>query len=81
MHGLWHLRSHNQPGPRVTATFTLNRFALSVATSGNGAGTVASTPAGINCDATCAASFVEGTPVTLTATATTGSSFTGWSGA
>jgi uncharacterized repeat protein (TIGR01451 family)/uncharacterized repeat protein (TIGR02543 family) len=65
----------------VTATFTLQRYTLSVSPSGNGVGTVSSTPAGINCGATCAASFDYGTRVTLTAVASTGSTFTGWSGA
>ena len=39
-----------------------------------------SNPAGINCGATCSASYRNGTPVTLTATPRAGSTFTGWSG-
>ncbi|MCG3111529.1 MAG: PA14 domain-containing protein [Candidatus Manganitrophus sp. SB1] len=65
----------------VTATFTLKVFALSVAKTGNGGGTVTSSPAGINCGATCSASFNFGTPVTLTAAPSANSNFTGWSGA
>ena len=54
---------------------------LSVTKPGTGSGTVTSTPAGIDCGATCSASFSSGTAVTLTATPATGSDFTGWSGA
>jgi len=64
----------------VTATFTLNSYTLSVATAGSGGGTVTSTPAGINCGATCAAGFTHGTSVTLTAAPNGGSTFSGWSG-
>ena len=39
-----------------------------------------SSPAGINCGATCAQPFNYGTSVVLTASASPGSSFTGWSG-
>ena len=45
-----------------------------------GAGTVTSSPAGIDCGATCSAEFTDGTVVTLTAVAAAGSTFTGWSG-
>jgi hypothetical protein len=41
---------------------------------------VTSSPAGITCGTTCAASFPGGTAVTLTATPATGSTFSGWSG-
>ena len=36
-------------------------------------------PAGIDCGATCTASFLDGTDVTLSATAAAGSVFLGWS--
>ncbi len=65
----------------VTATFTLPTFALTVAKAGTGAGTVTSAPAGINCGVTCTANYSSGTAVTLTATPTAPSTFTGWSGA
>ena len=65
----------------VTATFTLLPVQLTVATSGTGGGNVSSGPTGIDCGATCQASFVNGSAVTLTAVAASGSSFTGWSGA
>lgn len=53
---------------------------LTVSRSGNGAGSVGSDPAAIDCGSTCNADFVHGTLVTLTATAEQGSSFTGWNG-
>jgi hypothetical protein len=63
----------------VTATFT-PIYALTVTESGTGTGTVSSSPAGINCGATCSANFTSGTVVTLTATPGAGSTFAGWSG-
>ena len=54
---------------------------LTVSKAGSGSGSVTSSPAGIDCGATCSASFAQGTSVTLTATADAGSTFTGWSGA
>jgi len=70
----------------VDAAFALAQQTLTVTTTGNGAGTVTSNPAGINCGATCSAMYPPGTVVTLTATASTGtpateSVFVGWSGA
>jgi len=66
----------------VMASFSSSTTpALTVALSGTGTGSVTSSPSGISCGQTCKASFAFGTPVTLTATAATGSSFAGWSGA
>jgi hypothetical protein len=45
-----------------------------------GAGTVTSTPIGIDCGATCSANFTTGQPVVLTAAPAMGSVFAGWSG-
>lgn len=53
---------------------------LSVTRTGNGTGTVTSSPAGISCGSTCSAPFASGTVVTLTAAPASGSTFTGWSG-
>ena len=57
------------------------KYKLQIQLSGNAAGTVTSSPADINCAPTCTASFAAGTAVTLTATAASGASFAGWSGA
>jgi hypothetical protein len=54
---------------------------LAVSKAGNGGGTVTSLPAGIDCGATCAASFADGSSVTLIANADNASTFAGWSGA
>ena len=56
-------------------------FTLTVAKSGTGTGTVASSPSGISCGTTCSASFASGTVVSLTATPDSGFTFAGWSGA
>lgn len=56
-----------------------NYYSLSVTKSGSG--TVTSTPAGINCGSACSASYASGTSVQLTASAASGYSFSGWSGA
>ena len=53
---------------------------LTVSKSGGGAGTVTSSPAGIDCGSECEAEFPEGETVTLSATAAEGSTFSGWSG-
>ena len=71
-------------GRRLNAFNALNSiastFTVMVAKNGTGTGTVASTPAGINCGGDCNEQFPGGTTVTLTATASAGSLFTGWSG-
>ncbi|MBK9032522.1 MAG: hypothetical protein IPL61_14630 [Myxococcales bacterium] len=54
--------------------------AITIATSGSGTGGVRSSPAGIDCGATCTASFPIGSLVALIATPTSDSGFTGWSG-
>lgn len=67
----------------VTATFSpvqVTNYQLTVQSAGTGGGTIASSPAGINCGSTCSASFASGTAVTLTATPNAGSTFAGWSG-
>jgi len=65
----------------VTATFAVQSFTLTVSKTGLiASGTVTSSPAGINCGATCSASYTSSTVVTLTATPGFLSIFTGWSG-
>ena len=44
----------------VTATFNLQQRPLSVSKKGTGTGTVSSSPAGIECGATCSANFTRG---------------------
>jgi len=67
----------------VTATFILP--IVTAITSGNGTGTVSSTPTGITCTsgstATCSNLFPYNSSVTLTATPEWYSVFSGWSGA
>ncbi len=53
---------------------------LSVTDAGTGSGTITSNPTGIDCGSTCSLAFATGASVTLTATPTGGSTFTGWSG-
>jgi|SRR5579862_379780 len=57
--------------PALTATF-----------SGNGSGTVTSSPTGLSCASPtpCVAQFVSGSSITLTATPNSGSSFGSWLG-
>jgi hypothetical protein len=64
----------------VIATFALKKFSLNIVKAADGAGTVTSVPAGIDCGADCTESYDIGVTVTLTAAASTGSTFTGWSG-
>lgn len=68
----------------VTADFSLNRYDLTTAISGDGSGTLTSDPIGINCvslsGSDCDESLAYGTPVTLTAAADGASVFTGWLG-
>jgi hypothetical protein len=52
---------------------------LKIAKSGAGSGTVSSVPTGVHCGSICSASFDAGTLLKLTATASPGSQFTGWS--
>src|SRR6266576_1522381 len=67
-----------------TATFnslpSSQTFTLSIVKLGTGAGTVTSTPAGINCGSSCSGTYNSGTTITLTATLAAGSTFAGWSG-
>ena len=64
----------------VTAGFTLQTRHLAVSRTGDGQGSISSSPAGIDCGSDCGQDYDYGTPVTLTATAAAGSSFTSWSG-
>ncbi len=64
----------------ITAVFAINRYTLMVDKSGTGTGTVASSPAGIDCGSDCMEEYNYNTQVILNAVADTGSAFAGWSG-
>jgi xanthomonalisin len=55
-----------------------SQFAVTVAKPGNGSGTVTSTDGQINCGSTCTGSYYDEQPITLNATAASGSVFIGW---
>ncbi len=62
---------------------TLHTLTVEKDPAGQGSGTVVSSPAALQCDPACAtrsADFLEGSLVSLTATAAPGSTFAGWSG-
>jgi hypothetical protein len=52
----------------VTAIFNLSKQRLTVEKAGSGTGAVISSPAGVDCGATCAVDFTRDTAITLTAT-------------
>ncbi len=58
-----------------------DRVSLCVSAQGTGAGTVKSTPVGIDCGSICSASFAPGTQITLSAEPAPGSRFLRWGGA
>lgn len=67
-------------------TFTLMRsgtqsYVATVSKGGDGQGTVTANTGAINCGSTCQGSYKAGTQVTLSATPSSGSIFSGWSGA
>ncbi len=55
-------------------------FTLTTAKAGTGVGTVTSSPTGIDCGAICSYTYLAGKAVTLTATPSSGSNFSSWSG-
>jgi hypothetical protein len=57
----------------------LNQSVAAVRVQGTGAGSVVSSPAGINCGAVCVWNFIPNTTVVLRATPRIGSTFVGWS--
>ncbi|MBF0567303.1 MAG: hypothetical protein HQK95_00405 [Nitrospirae bacterium] len=66
----------------VSAAFLAGQlsYTLSVAKTGVGTGTVASSPSGISCGSVCYSSFAVGTSVILSAVPDAGFSLSGWTG-
>ena len=73
------ITNNNSGSATVTVTAPAS-YGLNVTVTGGTWGSVVSTPPGITCPGTCAASFVKGTVVTLTrqVTAATEGEFVGW---
>ena len=66
---------------RVSAIFRRVSYSLSVTKSGSGSGLVSSSPSGISCGSDCSEWYAIDSAVSLSATANSGSIFTGWGGA
>ena len=64
----------------VNAGFARIMHTVTVAPSGNGTGSVSSSPTGINCPGTCTTQVPWGTALTLAASPVAPSTFVGWSG-
>jgi alpha-tubulin suppressor-like RCC1 family protein len=80
-HGVSTITGTDASGATASTTLTVRQLVtLSVTRTGGGTGRIASAPAGIDCGADCSDSYDIDSTVTLTATADTGSVFTGWSG-
>jgi hypothetical protein len=72
----------NTPNLNVSLTGKgIQLYSLSVSKAGPGSGTITSSPGGINCGTNCTAIYLAGTVVSLAATPSPGSVFSGWSGA
>lgn len=67
-------------GAKSVAAEFQKKPVLSVSRAGSGMGTVMSQNGGINCGTDCSEPYAPGYPITLTATASAGSQFAGWSG-
>ena len=64
----------------MASTLHVSAANLKTMNTGLGTGAVMSSPAGINCGADCDESYGSSVSVTLTASAASGSTFTGWEG-
>ena len=79
--GVTTITATNRSGVTASTTLTVApQVTLSVVRTGAGAGSVASTLAGIDCGADCSEAYDSGTTVTLTATPAANSTFVGWNG-
>jgi Divergent InlB B-repeat domain len=67
--------------PAAVTVVSGTNYTLSVSVIGSPGGRVTSSPSGIDCGATCAATFAAGTQVTLTASPAPAWGLAGWSGA
>jgi hypothetical protein len=67
--------------PAAVTDVSGSNYTLSVSVIGSPGGRVTSSPSGIDCGATCAATFAAGTQVTLTASPAAAWGLAGWSGA
>ena len=65
--------------PTTPPTPIETRFRLTLIPSGSGEGIIVSSPAGIHCGTDCTELYLSDLSVTLTATASLNSTFTGWS--
>ena len=73
--------SYDSAGIATLKCASTTLFTLTVTKSGQGTGTVTSSPAGISCPSTCTAAYPSGAQITLTRTVGANSVFKGWSGA
>ncbi len=64
----------------VACATAAQMFGLAVVKMGSGGGTVTGSPAGITCGSSCSGNYPGGSVVSLTAVASSGSTFSGWSG-
>ena len=69
------------PASAITITASFGPPPVQLTVSKTGRGAITSSPAGINCGATCSAMFPSGSQVTLTATPEPEYPFQGWGGA
>ncbi len=64
----------------VTANYGTTQHNLTITKPGTGVGTVTGSDGLINCGSTCSVNYESGKAVTLAASPTSGSTFSGWSG-
>lgn len=79
----FNLRDVSAPAAIMAAAFAVippTYRTIAVTRSGDGVGTIVSSPAGIACGDSCSAPFAEGSRVTLNAVPAPGYGLTGWSG-